>query len=122
MSRSSEKKASTNLVRPARTVTLLLYKYVGTRPRDKKGLTVQCSVTDGVRPILLLLGLALVLPKLSRPVPQDGVALGEDAAVELDDGNRAERVVVEELRSLPFGVLLEGVADVFICDAGILEP
>jgi len=102
-------------------LSIFCYKCVDILPRAKEGVTVQGSVTDGVRPILLLLSLALILPKLARPVPQDGVALGEDAAVELDDGNRAERVVIEELRSFPFWIFLEAVTDVFVGDAGILE-
>lgn len=53
-------------------------------------------------------------------MPQDGVALREDAAAELDDGDRAERVVVEELGPLPLWVFLKRVAHVLVRDAGVL--
>lgn len=93
---------------------------VGTA-RRKGGRTVNSDIAHGIRPIPLVLRHAIILPQQAGEVAQDGVALRQDLPVQLDDGDAARGVELLDGGVFGLGVFFEGVAHVFVGDAGVLH-
>ena len=86
--------------------------------------TVNGNITHGISPVLLLLRLPLIPPQLAGKVPEHGIALRQDPAVELDDGDRGGGVHLGDAGRFVLGVFVEAVARVVVGDAGVFphEP
>ena len=83
--------------------------------------TVAGDITHRIRPVLLVFRLPFILAQLTGEMAQDGIALRQDLAVQLDDGDVACRVEFGNFGLFYFGELVEAVADVFVGYAGVLS-
>ena len=81
--------------------------------------TIDGNVTYGISPILLLLRLPVIPTQLSGEVPENGVALGQDPPVQLEDGDGGHWVHLGNASRLVLWVFFEAVARVVVGDAGI---
>lgn len=82
--------------------------------------TIRSNIAHGIGPVLVLLVRALVFPQLPGEMPDDGVRLRQDAAVELHDGYGVEGVHLLELGLFEARVLVKAVAHVGVGDTGVL--
>lgn len=81
--------------------------------------TIGDDIADHIHEILLLLVRAIILAQQPREMSEDGIALRQDLAVELDDGDIGGGVQRGDFALLVFGVFVEGVAHVGVGYFGI---
>lgn len=84
-------------------------------------LTVDSDVAHGVSPVLLLVRLAIIGAQLACEAAEDGIALRQDLAVQLDDWDGGERIQLRDLCAFVRGVLVEAVACVVVADVRVLN-
>ncbi len=81
--------------------------------------TINDDIANHIHEILLLFVRAVVLSQQPREVSEDGVALRQDLAVELDDGDFGGGVQRGDFALFVFWVFVEGVAHVGVRYGGI---
>ena len=81
--------------------------------------TINNNITNDISEILLVFGVSVIFSQQPREVPQHRIALDEDLAIKIHNGDLARWIQLGDRGVLVFREFLEAVADVVVGNPGV---